>query len=573
MKKAQVTLFIVMGIVIIFIFFLVTWYNLASEREKTDPSKTQTSLLDFENSYNSFNTYIQSCFGLLIRDSIESVGFDKELIEQSLKLKAIECFEGELYETLEIEIDPSLQINLNEDERTYHVNLIIDVKLSKENLEKSINEFYFSFSKDTLEIISDYKIEIDENEFGIIGLDENKGSLVNDEIIVKFNKEPPESFEEGLNIIKREKIYEEDLDLTGLSPTLINTINKITLDEKITFDANKISYDDLKEKLLALDFVEEVSQNKIIPSNAYFPIRLFVKKEEPFVNDQFSKYQWYLKNDGNIFGTPGADINIEPAWTITEGNMIISVIDQGVFSNSDMNIDYDYSYNFVGDNYNINPTSYDEYHGTHVAGVISSKKDNYQGIAGVCPDCSVINMKVMDAFTGTDTMTLVNAVIKSIANGAEIISMSLGGTHYSSYEEKIFNVFADEGIIFIAAAGNDGTSEKNYPAAYSGVIAVGATNPNDELASFSNYGSWIDITAPGENILSACNNIEYCFLSGTSMATPIISGVIGLMKSTKQDLTLSEIKSILRNTGETVSNSYKKVDAGSALEYLIYSFQ
>ena len=143
----------------------------------------------------------------------------------------------------------------------------------------------------------------------------------------------------------------------------------------------------------------------------------------------------------------------------------------------------------------------------------------------------------------------------------------MGGTYYSSYEEKIFDLLLEKGVVFVAAAGNDGVNEKNYPAAYNSVISVAATNNLDELAYFSNFGDWVDLAAPGELIFSSCDSKSYCFSSGTSMATPIVSGVIGLMMSVDNNLSPNDIKGILKSSSDIV-NGVKRINAGRALEYI-----
>ena len=203
-----------------------------------------------------------------------------------------------------------------------------------------------------------------------------------------------------------------------------------------------------------------------------------------------------------------------------------------------------------------------------MAGIIASEANNSRGIAGVCPKCRIINMRIMDGDGYADSKTLMNAVLKSVAAGAKIVSMSLGSTERSDYEELIFSQLSQKGIIFVAAAGNDGTDEKNYPAAYKGVIAVAATDNADSLSYFSNYGSWVDISAPGEFILSACGANAYCFLSGTSMATPVVSGVIGLMKSINSSLTPAQAESALKQTADPIKGSNIRINAAKALAYV-----
>jgi len=292
-------------------------------------------------------------------------------------------------------------------------------------------------------------------------------------------------------------------------------------------------------------------------------------------NDPLFRFQWYLQNTGQFAGTPGSDISMINAWNITRGspNVTIAVIDEGIHPNPDiaLNVLRDKSYNFLRNNRDTTPILRSDTHGTHVAGVIVSQKGNGRGIAGICPECRIINMLVLSGDEGTDSRTIMNAVLLAVGRGAKIVTMSLGGTYKSDYEEYLFKTLSDRGIIFLAAAGNDGTAEKNYPAAYKGVIAVGATDNNDRIATFSNYGDWVNIYAPGDLIVSDCGTNSYCFKSGTSMATPIAAGVTGLMKTLHPGMTPEEALALLQENADDNGQGMMRMNAEKTLKAVLES--
>jgi subtilisin family serine protease len=567
-KRGQITFFILFGITVILIVSLLIGYKITSVETKLDPSLYQEDIAEFELAYNSFYLYADSCIKDLTKKAIENIGTKEEIIAQYMKISAIECFDESLFKNVDINVSPFLSVKVEEASLEYNIEVLLKVIISRETLKKRIDSFSFVISKTNLNIKGgEGSVSLDGKEFVFDIPGERGDDYQMGEVIVHYNQEPEEGYNDllkSLNVVERSTVYDANiLDLLG--DEMKDVINSILLDEKLLFDESKISFSKLSASLLDLDFVEDVTRNK----NSFSDRR--IEFFNPQRGDEFFNYQWYLENKGQFFGIPGADINIKEAWKITEGNedVIIAVIDQGVFRNKDImrNIDYDKNYDLVDNDHDTNPSSSDETHGTHVIGTIVSEKDNRMGISGVCPSCKVINIRVMDSQSGADTKRLVNAILLSVSNGAKIVSMSLGGTYYSSYEEKIFDLLLEKGVVFVAAAGNDGVNEKNYPAAYNSVISVAATNNLDELAYFSNFGDWVDLAAPGELIFSSCDSKSYCFSSGTSMATPIVSGVIGLMMSVDNNLSPNDIKGILKSSSDIV-NGVKRINAGRALEYI-----
>ena len=258
-------------------------------------------------------------------------------------------------------------------------------------------------------------------------------------------------------------------------------------------------------------------------------------------------------------------VSTPDAWDIQTGSdtVVIAIIDTGVdtdhpdlvgnlWSNpgeivgnlidDDLNgkIDDIYGWDFTGDDANVNHEwdwhPYDaEDHGTHCAGIAAGVTNNLIGIAGASQNSKIMTCKI---FPYVSDVAAANAIIYAADNGADVISNSWGGGGSSNtIQSAILHARNTMGSIVLFAAGNDGVSTPHYPGANTGVVCVGATNSSDGRASFSNYGSWVDMCAPGTNIWSCtdpanpAHNSEYQAWDGTSMATPLAAGIAALIKS------------------------------------------
>lgn len=239
-------------------------------------------------------------------------------------------------------------------------------------------------------------------------------------------------------------------------------------------------------------------------------------------NDPYWSQQWGPKK-----------INTTQAWDVTRGSssVMIAVVDTGVdLDHPDLRtkVRTDIDYDFVN---NDSTAQDDNGHGTHVAGIAAAATNNSTGVAGTCPNCSILPVKVLNA-SGSGSYSAIASGIRYAADkGAKVINLSLGGSAGSSTLESAVNYANSKGSLLICAAGNENTSAPSYPAYYSACVAVAATDQNDRRASFSNYGSWVDVSAPGVSIYSTYWNDRYASLSGTSMATPHVAGVAGLLFS------------------------------------------
>lgn len=204
-----------------------------------------------------------------------------------------------------------------------------------------------------------------------------------------------------------------------------------------------------------------------------------------------------------------------------------------------------------GDN-NPNPdapaSSYD--HGTHVAGIAGAATNNNQGIASIGHNLTILPVKA------TNSPSFVThgyeGVMYAVAAGAHVINMSWGGGGSSTTAQNIIAYAANQGIVLVAAAGNDNVSTVFYPAGYNQVISVASTTFGDSKSSFSNFGSWIDISAPGSAIYSTVPGGGYQTKQGTSMASPMVAGLAGLMLSLNQSLSPEDIKTCILSTADNI---------------------
>jgi thermitase len=212
----------------------------------------------------------------------------------------------------------------------------------------------------------------------------------------------------------------------------------------------------------------------------------------------------------------------------------------------------------------------DSGHGTHITGIAGALTDNGKGVAGGCFGCGLIIGKVMGFGGFTTDSRIVEGIDWSVNQGADVVNLSLGGPADSSVLRRAVNRAHGQGAVMVAAAGNDGASEPRYPAAYSKVIAVGAIGTDDRLARFSNRGRWVDLAAPGTDIISTSNSGGYDRQSGTSMAAPFVSGLAGLLAS--QGMSADSIRQGMQATAEDLGPAgqdprygHGRIDAANAV--------
>ncbi len=338
--------------------------------------------------------------------------------------------------------------------------------------------------------------------------------------------------------------------------------------EKIP-DLDRIYKIELEEGQSAEQAVAEYKQN---PDVEYAELNYTVSINLT-PNDPLYPVQWPLNNTGQMYpdsgryntppGTADSDIDSPEAWEIGTGDLdvIVAVVDTGVdYTHRDLSnniwvneaerngisgidddnngyIDDVYGYDFI--NYDSDPKD-DHGHGTHCSGIISAEGNNGQDITGAAWRSRIMALKFLGADGSGYSTDAVTAFYYAVNNGADIVSNSWGGGGFLQSMQDAIDYAYSQGVIMVAAAGNSNSSQVSYPAYLEHVIAVAATNSKDERAPFSNYGDWVEIAAPGVDVLSlratgtSMGTIydEYTTIaSGTSMACPHVAGACAVLLS------------------------------------------
>jgi parallel beta-helix repeat protein len=254
-------------------------------------------------------------------------------------------------------------------------------------------------------------------------------------------------------------------------------------------------------------------------------------------------------------------IGADWAWNITAGShdILVAVVDTGIdYTHPDLAPNYvPTGYNWVADN--SDPKD-DFGHGTHVAGIVAAAINNSIGIAGLA-QVRMMAEKVLDENGVGTTSEVAQGIVDAVDKGARIINLSLGSNVDSEVLHQAVIYAYDHGVLVVAAAGNDATNAKNYPAGYDEALSVSATDQSDNPAAFTNYGDWVDVATPGVEIYSTMptyhvtlNNYgysqDYDFLSGTSMACPHVVGVAALIWSQFPNMTRDEVRAQLQNSAD-----------------------
>lgn len=295
-------------------------------------------------------------------------------------------------------------------------------------------------------------------------------------------------------------------------------------------------------------------------------------------NDPHFSKQWGLNNTGQTGGTSDADINACEAWDMTTGaaSVNIAILDTGIDqTHEDLQAKITANKNFTSSR-----TVDDKYgHGTHVAGIAAAITNNGKGIAGTGYSSGLMNVKVLGDRGSGFYSWIAQGIIWAADNNARVINLSLGGSQVDKTLENAVNYAWSKGVVLVAAAGNNNVSTKLYPAAYPNCIAVAATDHNDQKASFSNYGAdWVDVAAGGVNIYSTLpdhkntiGKLYYDYLSGTSMATPFVSGTAGLVWTTGYGYGNSSVRNRIESTCNTIAGTgsyfrYGRVNAYEAVK-------
>jgi subtilisin family serine protease len=274
------------------------------------------------------------------------------------------------------------------------------------------------------------------------------------------------------------------------------------------------------------------------------------------------------------------------AWDITTGKkeIVVAIIDDGFdLNHKDLQNNIFKPYNVLTKSKNVYGRVNIQEHGTHVSGLAIGKADNNFGIVGIAPGCSFMPVQISDGSEYMSSTAIIDGVLYAIKNGADVINMSLGmeipaffkgrpdsfmenwartkNKDIEAFWNEVFLYAKKENVTFVLAAGNGTVGE--HIAVMIGydpmnrsnnVINVSAVDQKNNRTSFSNYGKLSHVSAPGIDIYSSTPGNNFKFFPGTSMAAPIVTGAIALMKSIKPDLSTAQIKDILRKTGKQSSD-------------------
>ncbi|MBK9459717.1 MAG: fibronectin type III domain-containing protein [Sphingobacteriales bacterium] len=290
------------------------------------------------------------------------------------------------------------------------------------------------------------------------------------------------------------------------------------------------------------------------------------------------------ENDGSLWFLD--KVKAYQAWDVTQGsgNVVVAVVDDAMYTTHEdlmanmwVNPD-EIAGNGIDDDENgyiddingvdvadddgnpnppaalVSPSVFS--HGSHCAGIVASVTNNGVGVASIGSHIKVMGVKATRDATSSPGMIEAGweGIQYAVAEGATIISLSWGGTSNSQTYQNLINSIEAQGVLIFAAAGNSGIETPFYPAAYNYVVAVGATDQSDYKASYSNYGSWVDITAPGSYIhgILCTGPSNYGIKSGTSMATPMAASLAGLMKSYNPAITPAELRTCMYNSADNL---------------------
>lgn len=334
------------------------------------------------------------------------------------------------------------------------------------------------------------------------------------------------------------------------------------------------------DSVYRIEFTSISQVNALITALEALPFVEFAEKYPLCVTyntpNDFASQQWYLSK-----------INAELGWDYSTGNsnVLIAIIDNAVaidhedlnaniYTNTaeanglpliddDLNGAVDDVNGYDVSNLDANPrppagqgnaTSW--VHGTHVAGLASAATNNGSGMAGLGYNCSILPVKCAnDNSDGGSFDKVIDGVFYALRSGADVINMSFGTPSDNQVFKMMIQQAAASNIVLIAAAGNDNVNTPFYPAAYPECISVGATNENDIKASFSNFGTTVDVMAPGVNMYSTLLDASnpYGTLNGTSMAAPLVSGLAGLLLADQPQLTAPLVRNRILSSCDDIS--------------------
>ncbi len=264
-------------------------------------------------------------------------------------------------------------------------------------------------------------------------------------------------------------------------------------------------------------------------------------------------------------------LEVPQAWKLSSGfGVIVAVLDSGVSaSHPALQSQVLQGWNFVN---STSDTSDDAGHGTFTAGIIAAQRSPDHAMAGIAPGAKILPVKILDSRGAGSTANFVAGINYAVDHGAKVINISASGVVNSQALADAVRYAEDHGAVVVASAGNHANGDMSYPAAYSSVVAVTASGPDDTVADFSSFGSFVDLAAPGVNVPSTwwepAKGDTYLTASGSSAAAAYVSGVAALIISARPDLSPAQVRQVLTETavdigppGIDASSGFGRVDA------------
>jgi subtilisin family serine protease len=438
---------------------------------------------------------------------------------------------------------------------------------------------------------------VESHLFGPEGNEETAGASQPDSSYLQpATKEIDKQEEMTLGPGRTNKPYVEQEVLVRFSPDLGRTEIKSLLAEHDMTLVSLLNHKNLARVRLpkALSVEKAVALFREIPE-VIFSEPNFIVHTTGTPDDTLFSYQWGFHNTGATGGTPDADIDAVEAWDKSTGSssIIVAVVDEGIdLTHPDLSpniwvnpgeiagngidddgdgfIDDVNGWDFNHGDASVYDGASEDRHGTEVAGIIGAVGNNGAGVAGVCWNVRIMPVKFISYGSGTVSDAIL-ALNYAAEKGARVVNCSWGGTSYSYALKSAFQDLQDAGILVVTSAGNssaDTDITSHYPSNYDldNIISVAATDRNDLLSSFSNYGvTTVDLGAPGSSIYTTLPGGNYAYFSGTSASSPFVTGAAALALSVAPNLTYVVLKDRIMNAVDPIEDLTTKTVTGGRL--------
>jgi subtilisin family serine protease len=353
-------------------------------------------------------------------------------------------------------------------------------------------------------------------------------------------------------------VYENQLMVVYAGQNIPGLAANLTLvDSYLNGEGNRVAVVQVSGQSICAAWADLEAQAQVVSVEPNYALSTL----DTMPNDPYVLAQYYLDN---ILAPQG--------WEVSTGSaaLTIAIIDSGIeATHPDLASKVVAGYDFID---NDTTPQDDNGHGTLVAGIAAASSNNGTGIAGVSWGARIMPLRVLDYAGNGSYANTAAAILWATDHGARVINLSLGGKNYSEVLEDAVNYALNQGVVVVAASGNSGANALLYPAAYAGVVGVGATDSGNHLASFSNTGAGIDVVAPGVSILSTSPGNNYRYDNGTSFSAPQVAGFAALLFSMPSMQYSSDVVNLIHTSaldlgasGYDTSYGYGLIQIGPAM--------